>query len=357
MSNQKKVFLSLLLLVSLALIFLLKNFVGVISLSILIVLMFNPVYKWMLNKSKGRRGFAATTTVIVVLLSFLLPMILIGVLVGYQVQYVASHLSETNFQSSDVGKLTNNLIDQVNSIFRNNSLNYEITANDVNNALSNATRSVGSSILARAGGIGSGIPEMITDIILFLALITFLFPAQESIISGIRKISPLSDEVTKVYLNKMAAMARSMINGTFVVALIQGLIGGITLWIAGVPYTLFFGFILIIASMIPVLGSGIIMVPIALVLLATGNLFGAIMILLIQIIIISNIDNLLRPKLVEEDARLPEAITLLGIIAGLNSFGILGLIFGPVIMLVVYTTYDIYLKYYAISIKNYLNQD
>lgn len=102
---------------------------------------------------------------------------------------------------------------------------------------------------------------------------------------------------------------------------------------------------------------GFLLLPIALVFAITGNVFGAVLIVATFVIVISNIDNILRPKLVEQEAKLPEAITLLGIIAGISGFGFLGLIFGPILMVIAYTTYDLYLKYYAFSIKSVLSKN
>lgn len=357
MSNQKKVFLGLLLIVTALAVYLVKDYFGVIALSVLIVLMFNPVYKRFLAAFKGNKGIATTLVSFVILLSFIIPIGLIGFFTVYQVEQVAHDLKEANFQASDIGRVTNTFLDDVNETLKNNSIDYEITPEQVNSSLNQGLRSGGNAMLDYGRSLGGKIPEYITNLILLIVLVTFLFPAQTTILDAINKISPLSVEITKKYLSKMSAMARSMINGTFVVALVQALIGGLMLWILGVPYALFFTFVLLIASVIPLLGSGLVLIPISLVLLATGNIVGGVILLLLQFIVISNIDNILRPKLVEEDARIPEAITLLGIIAGLSMFGILGLIFGPVIMVIALTTYEIYLNYYAIAVKNYLNKD
>ncbi len=354
MSNQKKIFLGLLILVTFLVIYLIKDFFGVISLTILVSLMFNPIYKRLLGMSKGNKGLATSLTLFTVFLSLIIPIGLIGVLTTYQIREVAVDLKEANLSSSDIGRISNDILNQSNNILKNYNIQ-PITIDQINSSLTQSLRSGGGYLLDAGGSFGARLPEYITMAILFIVLLTFILPYQEKILLVIKKISPLSDEITKIYLNRISAMARSMINGTFIVALVQAIIGGITLWFVGAPYPLFFTFVLMIASIIPLLGSGLIMIPAGIILIATGNIIGGIVVLAIQFILISNIDNVLRPKLVEEDARLPEAITLLGIIAGLSVFGILGLIFGPVIMVIAYTTYEIYLKFYAISVKNYLN--
>jgi predicted PurR-regulated permease PerM len=357
MSNQKKVFLGLLILVTAVTIFLIKSYLGVIALSILVVLMFNPVYKKLLFWSKGSNGLAVWGTLFVILLSLIIPLAIVGTLISSQVNQVASDLSKADFKTSDLGEITNNTLHSINSSLKENSIDYEITIDQVNSTFDEALRSGGNLILDLGANIGARIPEYITQIILFIIFLVFLFPNQERILKTLRKISPLSEEINQIYLSRMAAMARSMVNGTFAVAFVQAVIGAILLWILGVPYILFVSLILLLASMIPLLGSGLVLIPVGIIMLLTGNVAGGIIVLVIQILILANVDNFLRPKLVEEDARMPEAILLLGIIAGIGLFGILGLIFGPVIMIIAYTTYDIYVKYYAISIKNHLNSE
>lgn len=357
MSNQKKIFLGMLILTTFLTIYLIKDYLGVIALAILVVLMFNPVYKKILFWTKGKNSISITITLLVIFLCLIIPIALIGSLTAYQVSEMANDLSDIDFKSSDIGTITNDTLHTINDKLKSYSINYEITVDQVNSTLTNALRSGGGILLDFGKNIGSKIPDLFGQLILFLVFLTFLFSNQDKILKIIRKISPLTEENNQIYLSRMAAMARSMINGTFVVAFVQAVMSAITLWLLGVPYVLFLFFLLLIASIIPLLGSGLILIPVSLIMIATGNVIGGIIVIVVQFLVISNVDNVLRPKLVEEDARLPEAITLLGIIAGMSMFGVLGLIFGPIIMVVAYTTYDIYLKYYAIPIKNFLNQD
>lgn len=356
MGNQKKVFLVVLLLATFGVVSLIRDYFGVIALTILIVLMFNPIYKRFLYVFRGNKAHATTLVLLVIFLSMVIPVLALVSITAYQITEVAKDLENANFSRSDLGKVTNYAIESVNTFLRQNSINYQITSDQFNNVLNEGLKSGGTFLLNFVGNIGGKLPQFVTDIILLIIFLTFLFPNQDIIIKNIRKMSPLSDEITNIYLSRVAAMARSMVNGTFVVAFVQAVIGGITLWLVGVPYPLFFSFILLVVSVIPILGSGLILVPTGIVLIITGKIAEGIIILLVQFVIVSNIDNILRPKLVESDVKIPEALTLLGIVSGLSLFGILGLIFGPVIMIIAYTTYDIYLKYYAISVKSYLSR-
>ncbi|BDQ04611.1 MAG: AI-2E family transporter [Candidatus Dojkabacteria bacterium] len=357
MGNQKKVFFILLILVTLVIAWFISKFVHVISLAVLTVLAFNPVYKWFLYKLKGNTNLASWLTLIVVIFALISPLILVGTLTTYQITQIVSDLNRFEFETSSLGQIVNTKVEELNQLIASYSINYKITIEDINANLYNVARSVLGFLLSKIGSVGTALPELITDTILYIVLTTYLFSTQKKLVYNIRKISPLPDDMTMMYLNRIVAMARSMINGTFTIAFVQGVVAGVVMWIAGVPYTLFFTFLAIVLAVIPLVGVGFLLFPIAFVLAITGNVFGAVLIVATFVIVISNIDNILRPKLVEQEAKLPEAITLLGIIAGISVFGFLGLIFGPILMVIAYTTYDLYLKYYAFSIKSILSKN
>ncbi len=357
MGNQKKVFLILLVFVTLVVAWLISKFIHVISLAVLTVLIFNPVYKWFLYKLKGKANMASWLTLIIVVFTLISPLILVGTLTTYQITQIVADLNQFEFETSSLGQIVNTTVEELNQLISSYSINYKITIEDINTNLYNVARSVLVFLLNKIGSVGTALPELITDTILYIILTAYLFSAQKQLVHNIRKISPLPDDMTVMYLNRIVAMARSMVNGTFTIAFIQGVVAGIVMWIAGVPYTLFFTFLAIVLAVIPLVGVGFLIFPMALILAVTGNVFGAVLIVATFVIVISNIDNILRPKLVEQEAKLPEAITLLGIIAGISIFGVLGLIFGPILMVIAYTTYDLYLKYYAFSIKSILSKN
>jgi predicted PurR-regulated permease PerM len=357
MSNQKKTFLILLIVVTGITLFLIRDFLMVIALALLFVLMFNPIYKWLLLRTKGNQGIATSLIMLIILLSVIIPIIFVGFVTAYQVTEVASDLQTSQLSSGDYGEVINGFIEQINVFLQNNSINYTLTIDEINTALNQVLRSGGGFLLSYGAGFGARLPELFAQIILFIVFLSYLFPAQRNLLDSLKKLSPLSNEINRIFISRASAMARSMVNGTFVVALIQAIIGALLLWILGIPYVLFFFLLLFILSIIPVVGSGIVLIPAGIILILTGDILGGVVVLFMQFIVISNIDNILRPKLVEEDARLPEALTLVSILSGLGIFGIMGLIFGPVIMVIAYTTYEIYMKYYATSVKNFLNSD
>lgn len=357
MSNQKKIFLILLITCTIVFLWLIRHFLVTITISALIVIFFNPIYKKLLYISKGKKNLAAFTAILGVFFSFVIPIVILLSIISWQVDLVANDFRNLNLDATAFSFFTDDFINKINFTLGQYSINYKLTREQIAEWFSGGIQSIGLALLNWLRNFGSSIPDILTNLILMVILIHFFFTYQYNIWRIVQKISPLPNEITKLYIRKSLSMARSMIKGTFVIAFVQGIVSALALWIADVHYVFFWFLILTIAAIIPFIGTGIILIPLSFVLILLGNYFGAIVILVAQLLIISNIDNVLRPKLVEDEVKLPESIILLGVIAGLYTFGPIGLIFGPVITVFVETTYEIYLKYYAYNVKAFLTQD
>jgi len=126
-----------------------------------------------------------------------------------------------------------------------------------------------------------------------------------------------------------------------VVAIVQGLIGGIVFWALGITGALLWGVLMGCFSLIPAVGTGLVWVPVALYLLATGAVAKAIILIFCGLFIIGMIDNLLRPILVGRDTRIPDYVVLITTLGGIDMFGFNGIVIGPVIAALFIATWNI----------------
>jgi hypothetical protein len=164
----------------------------------------------------------------------------------------------------------------------------------------------------------------------------------------LRKMSPLSDEMDEKYIHRITVITKSMVRGVFVLAVAQGLTMGFFFWIGEVKYASFWMLISIFMAMLP-LGCGVVAVPIGIIHIILGNVWQGIVILLGYAVVVSGIQYYLTPRLVSREARLNSALVLLSVFGGLKMFGFMGLVYGPVIMIFLVTTIEIYMDYYRIS--------
>ncbi len=142
---------------------------------------------------------------------------------------------------------------------------------------------------------------------------------------------PLSKEVTLLLFERIISVSRSVINGTFVIAIVQGLLGGLAFFLFDFNHALIWGVLIALSSLLPSIGSTIIWLPVAIYLLFNGLVFYAIGFSVYFMIIVGLIDNLLRPILVGRGTAIPDYLILISTLGGLQVWGINGLILGPLI--------------------------
>lgn len=307
--------------------------------------LFEPMYERFLTRFG--RGVSVTLTVLAALLMLVIPVTLLVMLAVVQitamVRSVQGWLAETDLSGLGDRTLTyaNDLIDRIPLL---NGV--DLTPQLVQERLTTVAQKVGEYLLGVLQGAAGGLLGGITAAVLFLYVFISLLSNNEGVQLLVRKLNPLGEEVTDLYLEKMGAMVRGTVRGQFVIALAQGLSGALSIYIAGFHEGFFiFAILLVALSMIP-LGGGIISIPFGIGMIFFDNVWGGVFVIAFHIIVVTNIDNVLRPILVPKEARLDSALMLLAVFAGITMFGFWGLIIGPVIMIVIVTTISVYLAVY-----------
>lgn len=353
MNKNKYFFYALTILVVVFFLYFIRQYLILISAALVTVVVFNPLFKKLTKLFRGRQGIASSVTILVIMLCIIVPItVLAGLLYAQIIQIISSvqdYVNEMSYQGV-VERTVTNINDY---IARFDFISYRLTAEKLQEFVQNLIGPASNFAINILKNVSSQTGTFFTNTIIFIILLSSIFTGQNKIIRFIKQLSPLDDKIDSMYLGKLKSMAKSMVFGTFVIATVQGIIGGVSLYIAGIPFALFITIIMIVLSVIP-LGSGVITIPIGIFLILTGNIGMGIMILFVHFVIVTNIDNILRPKLVSEDVKLPEALTLLGVFAGLSMFGPLGFVFGPVVMIFIYTTLEVYIKYYSPKLNSEL---
>ena len=173
-------------------------------------------------------------------------------------------------------------------------------------------------------------------ILLQLAVVIFVFfftlRDHDKLKEYVSGLSPLKKDQQKIIVKKFKGTTSSIVFGFILVGIIQGIATGIGLLIFGVPKALLLTIFAIFASVIPLIGPWLIWVPAAIYLFAVGSVVPAILFTLYSAILVSSIDNILRPYIVSKKTGTPSVIVLVGMIGGLFVFGILGILLGPLIL-------------------------
>ncbi|ANE79498.1 AI-2E family transporter [Mycobacterium adipatum] len=323
----------------------LRGYFILIVVAAVVAYLFDPLYE----RLRGRfsAGLSATVTLFAALAIVIIPIsgaVAIGVVqITTMVRSVADWVGRTDLSTLGDRSLgiLNELLDRLPFL-----KSTDITPEQLQGWVITFAQRAGEWGLHFLQGAAGGLFGGLTSAIIFLYVFISLLVNGDDLRLLIRRLNPLGEEATDLYLAKMAAMVRGTVRGQFVIALAQGTAGAISIYIAGFHDGFFIFAILLSALSVIPLGGGIVTIPFGIGLAIFGNIWGGIFVIVFHVIVVTNIDNVLRPILVPKEAKLDSALMLLSVFAGITMFGFLGIVIGPVVMIVIVTTISVYLWVY-----------
>ena len=203
-----------------------------------------------------------------------------------------------------------------------------------------------AEILSKAGQLIEGIGQFfinalagttkatvvfIFHFVVMLYTMFFFFLDGPKFVKSILSHLPLADTDKEHLLNQFVSVTRATLKGTIVIGVIQGILGGFSFWMVGIQGAIFWGTIMTILSIIPGVGGALVWVPAAIVLVAMGSFWKALILVLFSALIVGSVDNLLRPILVGRDTKMHELMIFFSTLGGLLVFGAMGFILGPIL--------------------------
>jgi predicted PurR-regulated permease PerM len=170
----------------------------------------------------------------------------------------------------------------------------------------------------------------------------FFFRDGERLAIRLKELLPMSEELKQNLTARLKEVIEASIYGGVLVAGIQGALGGLIFWLTGLPSPIFWGTVMAILSLIPIVGPYLIYLPAAVILMVSGSWIRGIIVLALGIVVVSQSDNLLRPMIISSRTRIHTLVLFFSILGGLRLFGLLGIILGPVVASVVQTFLEVY---------------
>ena len=322
----------------------LRRYFMLIVIAAIVAYLFSPLYNRLRAKVNG--GLATTMTVLAALAVVVIPIIAIVSLATIQISHMLIGVAAWA-KTADLNALGDKAIAAVNHLLERLPFQTPtITDESLRANLGKVAQTIGEWLLHTLSGAAGGAIGFITSAIIFLYVLISLLVNKNEVVVLLRRLNPLGEEVTDLYLSKTGAMVKGTVKGQFIIATIQGTLGAASIYIAGFHDGFFiFAIFLTALSVIP-LGSGIVTIPFGIGMMLFGNVAGGLFVVLFHIIGITNIDNFLRPILVPREARLDPALMLLSVFSGIAMFGFFGIILGPVLMILIVTTISVYLAVY-----------
>lgn len=322
----------------------LRSFFVLIVMAAVGAYLFTPLYQRFQRRMGS--GLAAALTLLVAILMVIIPVSLVVFMAIVQVTQLVNTVS-TWIADTDISTLGDRALQLINSLAdRVPFLDVNVTADSLRDTVVKLSQHLGEWLLGILQGAVGGMVGAITSSIIFLYVFISMLVNSSEMATLIRRLNPLGEEITDLYLAKTGAMVKGTVKGQFVIAFCQGVAGAISIYIAGFHNGFFvFAILLTALSVIP-LGGGIVTIPFGIGMMFFGNIIGGIFVVVFHLLVVTNIDNLLRPWLVPKAARLDPALMLLAVFAGISMFGFFGLVIGPVLMIIIVTTVSVYLAVY-----------
>jgi predicted PurR-regulated permease PerM len=320
---------------------LLKSYFILLVFTAILAFLYTPIYKKLLNRWSNTSK-ASIATLLIMIITIAIPVILLALI---SVNQVNNFLS--SYDWSSVGSSEESLIATINNAFTKLGIDKQLDANAISKAIQDTLKAYSQELVQSIPDIFSSIFGLITSSIIFIYVFLSMLRNQDKLIESSGNLNPLGTEISNYLLSKIAAMTKAMVKGQFIIAAMQGFTSAALLTIAGMPPELFFFWFILLTtfSFIP-MGAGIITIPIGVVMILTGDVWQGIVVIAGHLLITTNIDNVMRPRLVPKEAKLDPALTILSVFAGVALFGFLGIVIGPVIMIVVVTTLKVFLDVY-----------
>ena len=338
-------YFGLLFILAIGLLYLFLPFVYPVFWAAVVAVLFYPFYSWV-HKHIKIPGLSALISVISVIVVLFLPLILISVLIIYQSADLYSSVSQNPF-FADIGDGFVHKLDNTFLAPYIETVKTEWTA-----YATNAAKEISTFLVSSVSTITSNSFRFLFMTFIMLYTLYFFLKDGEKILTKMMHLSPLGDTYERLLYNRFTSTTRATLKSTIIVGGIQGLLGGLMFWIAGVQGAFIWGVIMVMLSIIPAVGSFLVWFPAGIIMLTLGFTWQGIFILLFCGIVISNIYNLLRPPLIVKDIQMHPLIVLFSTLGGLIIFGISGFIIGPIIAALFLSTLSIYDHYYKKELNN-----
>lgn len=337
---QQRSFLLLLVVVTVLFFYLLKPFFGAIFWACAIAIIFFPVQRRLTGHYPNSPNLTALATLSLCIVIVIIPVLVVAASVVQEGLVLYQKLSDGEVDPAYY-------LDQVRAAFPLLNTALETAGIDLAALKARAMEVAvsGSRVLAQqALSVGQNTFQFVLALAVMVYLSFFLLRDGPALTRLLIRALPLGDEREHLLFQKFAEVTRATVKGNLVVAIVQGMLGGLAFWALSIPGPFLWGVIMAVLSLIPAVGAGLIWAPVAIYLMATGAWVSGLVLSAFGVLVIGLVDNVLRPVLVGRDTKLPDYVVLLSTLGGLALFGINGFVIGPLIAALFIAFWGIFIR-------------
>lgn len=309
--------------------YLIKGFVDPLVLAGLLAALFHPMQSAFLRFTKGRENLSAFMVLAVMLLILILPIsLLLGLLIPQAIDVingVAKQIGQIDVRELESRPEVGQVLAYLNDLPF-----VELDIAFIKTQVVSFSKDVGQFLLSSGTRLFSDTATLLFDFSILLFAAFFLVRDGSRIVRLVKYLSPMADDQEDRILRRIQAVTRSVFLGSFFAAVLQGVAGGIGFAIVGIP-AIFWGTMMGFASMVPFAGVALIWIPAVGYLISEGRFTAAIFLGLWNALLVGSIDNFLRPFLMQGQSKMSPFYLFMALIGGFQAFGVVGLLYGPLI--------------------------
>ncbi len=322
---------------------LLWPFIAVIVLAFVVTGLFMPLQAYLCRRIKPSLA-SLLTCLLIVLIVFVPISFFAGVIAGEAHNlYLTAKTAVQQDTFKDLIR-NNRIIETVNPLLA--KFNISISGDTLNSLTSEVGRVVGLFLYEQARSITANILGFVFDLFLMILVVYYLLIDGDRLMQYIIRLSPLPDDQDRRLISKFKDMSGAILIGNGLGGLIQGTLGGIVFALFGLQSPFLWGTVMAILAFLPIVGIGVVFVPAAVLLLLKGRIAAAVFFIVFYMILSGCIEYFFKPRLVGRRVQMHTLLVFLAIIGGLSLFGILGIIYGPLIVTAFLTLSEIYSAQY-----------
>jgi predicted PurR-regulated permease PerM len=321
--------------VTVAFLWLTLDFIEPVFWAAVLAIIFNPLQRQLATRLKGRKTLAAVMTTIMIVLVVFIPLVLIGVAVSQEALNLYDRIQSGNVNLQDV-------VTKIDPIVRDVATRMGIDPDTVGPRISESIGAAAQLIATRAVIVGQNMLSVVAQTALMLYLLFFFLRDGDRLLGTLNYAMPMGNGRQQTLFSRFTTVTRATLKGSLLVGLVQGALGGVLFWVLGLRAPVFWGVIMAMLSLLPVVGPSIVWAPVAIYLMATGSMTKGIILVVGGVLVVGLADNVLRPLLVGRETRMPDYMVLLSTLGGLSVFGPAGFVAGPVLAALFLSVWDMF---------------
>jgi len=318
-----------------------RYFLVILTVGGAVAMLLAPLNERLVTACRGRRTPAAALLVIATILIILIPLLAGATMIGSEAASLLLRIQPT-LDPEALEELWSETLPTRYPWISNVKQWLQLDQTRIAEMISPALSRIASIATRVIQGTLAGLAQLLAQVVLFLFVLFFLLRDGPALTDALRSISPLAPDSEREAYEHLVRTIKGVLQSMVLVPLAQGLLAIIGFVIFGLPSPLFWGAMLIFAAIIPGIGSPLVWLPAGIYLISTGEAGRGVGVLIYGALVVSSIDNVLKPIILRGAARIHPLLGFLSIIGGILSFGILGFLIGPIILSLLLSGFRIY---------------